>query len=417
MISGVLTGEGWFMFLSLVVLIALCLGSVGPKIEARTEYDKPSEAYAYAVQARGRLSSETGSQVPQTPWLAVDFGVQQRAKTWCPAFDADKQTGEELYFLALLCRDARDYGKAKVAVKHYLASSEQENAPNARLLLALCRMMTETLDDAWQTLRIVLQNDPIGNGEELSIGSVIEDESRTSEEKALQWSLERYTTLLGRAQSPPPDTSRVSYHWVVLAGADLVHRYWLSGDKRKADFTLTELNVIAEAHKAEVQGWLRQQLQWANMEMKPAPAIPVLKPLGIASDHKLIEMGRVEVVSFFFLGCAPCIEEFHALSKLQKRYPREKLLVVDATTYEANTNGATSSHAAIESSLNRASRKKAPDLAMIITSPETFQNYHLTGFPVVAVIDKAGRVRYVGLDINFEDDDPVGSLISQLVRE
>ena len=405
------------MFLSFVVLIALSSGSTGPRIEARTEYAKPSEAYAYAVQAKGRVNSDARSQVPQTPWLAVDFGVQQRAKTWCPVFDADKQTGEELYFLALLCRDAGDYRRAKVAVKHYLASSEQEHAPNARLLLALCQMMTETLDEAWQTLRIVLQNDPIGNGEGLSISSVIEDESRTSEEKALQWSLERYTTLLGRAQSPPPDTSGVSYHWVVLAGADLVHRYWLCGDKGKADFTLTELNVLAEGHQSEVEGWSLQQLQWANMEMKPAPAIPVLRPLGIASDHRLIEMGRVEVVSFFFLGCAPCIEELRTLNELQKRYPRERLLVADATTYEANTNGGTSSHTAIQSNLNRVRRKKAPDIAMIITSPGAFQNYHLTGFPVVAVIDKAGRVRYVGLDINFEDDDPVGRLISQLLRE
>jgi hypothetical protein len=36
---------------------------------------------------------------------------------------------------------------------------------------------------------------------------------------------------------------------------------------------------------------------------------------------------------------------------------------------------------------------------------------------VVAIVDKMGRLRYVGRDINFEDDDSIGLLIHKLIEE
>ena len=54
---------------------------------------------------------------------------------------------------------------------------------------------------------------------------------------------------------------------------------------------------------------------------------------------------------------------------------------------------------------------------MVVTSDEALANYQVVAFPVVAVIDKAGRVRYVGREIDFDEDEPLGRLIRRLLQE
>ena len=202
-----------------------------------------------------------------------------------------------------------------------------------------------------------------------------------------------------------------------MAGADLVHRYWLFGETDQARGILAELNGFKDSHPKELQGWAFEQLQWANMEMHPAPFIPVLKLLGKQSSSELIQKGHVEVISFFSLGCGACIQELPTLNNLQKRYRNKNLLVADVTTYKANSYLDPPSHSRIEAALNRTRSKKAPRLTMLVTSDRALANYQVVAFPVVAVIDKAGRVRYVGREIDFAEDEPVGRLLRKLLEE
>jgi hypothetical protein len=54
---------------------------------------------------------------------------------------------------------------------------------------------------------------------------------------------------------------------------------------------------------------------------------------------------------------------------------------------------------------------------MVITSAEAMENFTVHSFPTVAIVDKAGRVRYVSLDKNFDSDEPLGRLTRKLVEE
>jgi hypothetical protein len=58
--------------------------------------------------------------------------------------------------------------------------------------------------------------------------------------------------------------------------------------------------------------------------------------------------------------------------------------------------------------------KNAPGIGVVMTPDQTLASYGVNGFPVV---DKMGRLRYVGRDINFEDDDSIGFLIHKLIEE
>jgi len=131
----------------------------------------------------------------------------------------------------------------------------------------------------------------------------------------------------------------------------------------------------------------------------------------------LIQPGRVEVISFFFLGCSPCLRELPYLDALQKRYGEKKLLVTDVTTYKVNSYLTPPTHSNIEASLEQARREKAPGIGVVITSDETLVSYDVNAFPVVAIVDKMGRLRHIGRDIDFQDDDPEGELIKKLTEE
>jgi thiol-disulfide isomerase/thioredoxin len=205
---------------------------------------------------------------------------------------------------------------------------------------------------------------------------------------------------------------------VLNAGYDLVHRYYLAAETEPAKNTLEEMNSFVRSHPDEAKGWGAEDLHWANLEMHPAPPVTVSRMLGkslLPSD--VIQPGRVAVISFFFLGCSPCMEELPNLNALQKRYGTKELLVTDVTTYKANSYLTPSTPRNVEASLEKLRLEKAPRIRFVITPDETLSSYAVKAFPVVAVVDKMGRLRYVGNVLDFEADDSVGRFIHRLVEE
>jgi thiol-disulfide isomerase/thioredoxin len=322
--------------------------------------------------------------------------------------------GEELYWLAKLCE--QDSPKAMLAVQRYLAGSELTHAPDARFLMAELQMRTTgNWDTSWETFRIILQEDPI---EAVSgqIDAAIDEEAGANPKKALEWSKGRYALLLARSQNEKPGITPVASSYVLGAGSDLVHRYYMAGETGAAVKALDELNTFAKSHPDETSDWGARVLHWANLEMHPPPEITAVKMLRGDFSSDLIRPGRVELISFFFLGCSPCMRELPHLDALQKRYGEKKFVVTDVTSYKVNSyNGP--DHSKIDAALEKALLERAPSIGVLITSDETLASYGVKAFPVVAVVDKLGRLRYIGVDAPFEDDDPVGRLIRELIEE
>ena len=111
------------------------------------------------------------------------------------------------------------------------------------------------------------------------------------------------------------------------------------------------------------------------------------------------------------------MRELPHLDALQKRYGEKKLLVTDVTSYKVNLHTTGSNHSIIEAALEKALTENAPSIGVVITSDETLASYGIKAFPIVAVVDTLGRVRYIGPDARFEEDDPVGQLIRELIEE
>jgi thiol-disulfide isomerase/thioredoxin len=380
---------------------------------AQTAFTKPSEAYEFARQPLTDWEAALRAhKQPATPTLPGDI-VEQRGKPLCPLFSVDSESGEELYWLAKLCE--ADPRKALLAVQRYLAGSNLAHGPDARLLLAILQMRaTGDWQAAWPTFRTILKEDPAKGIDFSQIDVAIEDESSTAPEKALEWSRERYAILLGRTER---DTDPFSTDSMLSAGSDLVHRYYLAGNTEQAAKVLDEMNRFVKSQPGEIKGWGAEELHWANLEMHSAPEIAVVKALGRDSAAGLIEPGRVEVLSFFFLGCAPCMRELSELNALQKRYGKKKLRVIGLTTYKMNSYLRPPTHSNIEASVAKTRARTARSVSFVMTPDETLTTYGINGFPVAVFVDKMGRIRYVGRDINFEDDDSMGRLIHRLVEE
>jgi thiol-disulfide isomerase/thioredoxin len=383
---------------------------------AQSTFTKPSEAYEYA--SRPATEWDTALQEHRVPATKTrpDDVVRQRSKTLCPSFTLESVSGEELYFLAKLCQ--LDRAKAVLAVNRYLAGRDLAHGPDARLLLAELQLRTSgNWEAAWGTIRTILQEDPIEpvTGQ---IDVAVDDEARDNPQQALEWSNERYAILRDRSQVEKPGVSPVSYSFVLHVGYDLVHRYYLAGKSEAAKNILEEMNGFVKSHPDEAAGWAAEDLHWANLEMHPAPPVIVSKILGRSSAASdVIQPGRVAVISFFFLGCSPCMEELSHLNALQRRYGATKLVVTDLTSYKINWYATPLPDSKIEASLEKVRVEKAPDIRMVITSDDTLANYGVKRFPVVAIVDKMGRVRYLGEVLDFDDDDSAGRLIHELIEE
>jgi thiol-disulfide isomerase/thioredoxin len=382
---------------------------------AQSTLTKPSEAYEYASRPVTEWETALHELRMPTTRTRPDDVLRQRSKALCPSFSLERESGEELYWLAKLCEP--DCAKALLAIQRYLAGSDLAHGPDARLLLAELQMRTTgNWEAAWGTIRTILQEDPI-EPVESQIDVAIDDEARDDPAKALEWSKERFSILVDRSQAEKPGVSPASSEFVLHTGADLVHRYYLAGENEDATKVLDEMNSFVKSHPDEATSWGAEDLHWANLELHPAPPVTVLKMLGGNSASGLIQPGRVEVISFFFLGCSPCMRKLPDLDALQQRYGKKKLLVTDITSYKVNWYPTPSTPAKVEASLEKARLEKAPRIGFIITSDETLASYGIKAFPVIAIVDKRGTLRYIGRDVDLEDGDPAGRLLHELIEE
>lgn len=384
-------------------------------LPAQSTFTKPSEAYEFARRPLTEWQAALDAHREPATSIAPESLVRQRFAELCPSFMLGSVSGEELYWLAKLCEQNRE--KALQAVELYLAGDELTHGPDARLVLARLQVRrTGSWEAAWGTIRTILQEDPM-QPVESQIDVIIDDEADTDPKMALDWSKERYAILRDRNQTANPGVPLVESGLVLHTGCDLVHRYYLAGETDEAAKILAEMNRFLKSHPGEATGWGARDLHWANLEMHPAPPVAVVKLLGRSSPSGVAQPGRVEVISFFFLGCSPCMRELPHLDALQKRYGEKKLLVTDVTTYKMNSYLSASSDSSIEATVEKARLEKAPHIGVVITSDETLESYGINGVPVVVIVDKRGRIRKVGFDIDFEDGDSAGRLIHKLLEE
>ncbi|WP_165304954.1 TlpA disulfide reductase family protein [Pedobacter sp. SYP-B3415] len=96
--------------------------------------------------------------------------------------------------------------------------------------------------------------------------------------------------------------------------------------------------------------------------------------------------GKVVVLNFWFIACAPCRVEIPALNALVERFQNEDVLFVSI---------ARENEEALKTHL-----QSTKFLFQTIADPETAlsgKTFHVFGYPTTIVIDKYGKIRYYSL--------------------
>jgi hypothetical protein len=205
------------MMLNLFLVAVLWLSQAAPSGSDVLRFAKPSEAFAFANAPMVEWEAAVKARRPPKTRIAPKAEVWRRAKVLCPTFGVENVSGEELYWLAKLCEVQPSIGMS--AVQRYLEGSQREHRPDAHLLLSQMQAQTTgSWVSSWETLRTILQEDPIESEQEVRLRAAIDDEADEDEATALQWAEQRYAILRERLQNPSPGVPPISSAWVILAG-------------------------------------------------------------------------------------------------------------------------------------------------------------------------------------------------------
>ena len=396
----------WKLPFRFLVVLSMILAAAASFSQSERKFGTPSDALAYVQQAIDQAHG--GSFRTQKAMNAAYVEQSRRAKEQCSAFDIGQQHGDQLYALAKICRSAADRDRDREALQRYLSEPPPSSGynPDARAILAI-HMYRVDLDSAWKLIQTAFRADPIAGQPFYSSQEVIDYVGERDDAKARAMSRERWLLLRERLTG-----SGEQAWWVGRAAADLIHRDHLASRSNEAAKDLQEVKA-ALASFPEAAG----SLHWAEMEMEPAPVVPALKLIG-RDSHEIIKPGRVELLDFFFTGCAPCISSMPQLDEIQKRYPREKFQVIAVTTYKLSAQPDAPDPHSVDTALIKLRTQNARHISFAITSDEALERYRSSyGFPFSALIDKKGRLRLLDLMVDYDEGDPIDLLIKRLIAE
>jgi len=126
----------------------------------------------------------------------------------------------------------------------------------------------------------------------------------------------------------------------------------------------------------------------------PAPAITVDKWMQ-GDEVKSFEKGKIYIVEFWATWCGPCIVMMPHLSELQQEYKSKGVTFIGFTSKDRNGNN--------EEKVAEFVKKRGPKLKYTFAYEETRKTNDAymkaagqNGIPCCFVVDKAGKVAYIG---------------------
>ena len=109
---------------------------------------------------------------------------------------------------------------------------------------------------------------------------------------------------------------------------------------------------------------------------------------------------KVVLIDFFFKSCYPCIQSLPALQALHEKYSPKGLKVIGIDpTNESGTE------------LTPFIEKHGVNYTILVHGEEVANDYHVTGFPTIYLIDKNGKIIYTDLGYNKDLEKTIELLL------
>lgn len=114
--------------------------------------------------------------------------------------------------------------------------------------------------------------------------------------------------------------------------------------------------------------------------------------------------GKVVLMDFYFIGCAPCMQSLKPLSKLYKKY-KDKLIIASLTERDSKQ-----AVAAFE-------KQYKIEYPSFIDAAEAVKAYHVTGAPTFYFIDRNGKIANVLDGFDDQTEMKMDAIIKELIKK
>lgn len=183
-------------------------------------------------------------------------------------------------------------------------------------------------------------------------------------------------------------------------------------------FQIVQATGDVEQKRAAAGGrvQLRDRARQVSLLGEPAPEIQVKEWVKGAPATLLSLRGRVVLLEFWATWCKPCREMFPKLKELDEAHRAQGLEIIALTRHYLAHHGTAGSEAGELELMRGIVKEYGLQFRVGVAPDERTQNdYGATGLPALALIDRAGTVRYA--HFGGGDDPKFDRLLAQCLRE
>jgi thiol-disulfide isomerase/thioredoxin len=359
----------------------------------------PSEAYQRATQPLRDFekSAEPTIEANALAWKEHE----QRARSYAVLFKVEGWKGEQLLSLAQLYAAAGQSNSAERAYVLYLKDSKATRPTLARKGLINVLFAQEKWKDAVAVARDLLDEPKYDQEIILNVHALV-DAIRLTDPQSANALAEKMIPGLFHYAEGVVSTKNLSAHAaeMLVYGLEPAAVYRARGSVLRSEAAITLfMSRLAESPLSSNK-LITEKVQISLLQIRllgaTAPPIEGTAYIDVPNVSLTDLKGKVVMLDFWAHWCGPCIAGFPALNALREKYEAKGFIILGVTEIygflgERKTVSADEELAALKS------LKKAHSVSYgFLVGPHRNQAaYGVTGLPQVALIDRAGRVRYI----------------------
>lgn len=265
--------------------------------------------------------------------------------------------------------------------------------------------------------------------------------SRTDLVQALTATLDQ-EVLATLERNPSDCTNLIEFMEVRMATLDRTFRQDPEGARALLDATLPIIEEYKEADPEDrnvVQVWIERfgtygpRIENARNAKRliGQPAPPLEAAAWVNGDPRPLDSlrGKVVVLDFWAIWCAPCVASFPDLKALHKEFHSEGLEIVGVTrpynfSWDMESDSPVGGEEPVEVDVEKDAVERfmkkhdLPFSGLLAPKPDhLFSDYGVSGIPHIVVIDRKGVVRLMKVGHSRESATAVRVMIQRLLKE
>jgi thiol-disulfide isomerase/thioredoxin len=390
------------MKLLLAPLLGVLMGIAPALAQKQPVPLTPTEAYR-----RARVWPRTSGK-SRNRTLEIDAAAEaervRRARRYAKRFKLEDWRGKLLFDLGLLYVIAQLPEGAERAFTAYLRDPAEDVALARKLLLSAL-VEQKKWEAATSAAKQLLDDTNYDWDTDEYVRPLIEGLRTVRLDEAISLSEKRNLRLLPLVEGQDIDEGLAAA--ILERVAQLGEMYIESGNAGKAEELFSSLRSrLQHSHLSSNKKVMRHVESAVGRAMLLGRFAPPIEGIKYIDTPKLdIEAlkGKVILLDFFAHWCGPCVESFPALNSLKEKYEAKGLVIVVVTRFYGYFGQQKNLTEQQELRLLRSlkvERKAKP--GFVISTEASLAVYGVVGYPTIALIDRASKVRAIKLGAEVE---------------